>query len=541
MTLQNAEAGAEVRTSRKSIGVLLPAVVVAGLFLYFAARYYFVCDDCFISLRYARNLVDGHGLVYNPGERVEGYTNFLWTLLAAGLMKLGLDPELPLNLVGIASALAILAIVLRLGIERYGWKSPLPWIAPLGLALNRSFCAWATAGLETQLFSLLALAGLTSYVAECRDGRGPGLRSGLLLATATLTRPEGMMFFAIAGFFTAIDLLRRRTPLGRVARCAAVYLLIVGSHLAWRYSYYGYPLPNTFYAKVSGFWWEQSREWMGRLLEHYQLIGFLPLIGLSLLLSRQRLDALFAVVLTAYTAYLVYIGGDHFEFRLATPALPYLYWLIQSGVGESVRFARSRGLRPSIVLPPAVGVGALLAAASWSSNARGFQGLDVGIISVEQFHDYTEERREQGLFLRQLVERGYLTGDEVIAVGGAGALPYFSGLTTVDFRGLNDEHVAHSQPSDRSWIGHEKAASFEYLAQRGVAIWDVENRIVRPPGSPQPQPHAVNRPFYAGMACIASAEKRHLVFATTLDVEEFRRTFSKFDALYYGDPEERRR
>ena len=43
-----------------------------------------IFDDAFISFRYARNLLDGHGLVWNPGERVEGYTNFLWTILLAG-------------------------------------------------------------------------------------------------------------------------------------------------------------------------------------------------------------------------------------------------------------------------------------------------------------------------------------------------------------------------------------------------------------------------------------------------------------------------
>ena len=50
-------------------------------------------DDAFISWRYAQNLVAGNGLVYNPGERVEGYTNFLWTVLLALCQALGLDME----------------------------------------------------------------------------------------------------------------------------------------------------------------------------------------------------------------------------------------------------------------------------------------------------------------------------------------------------------------------------------------------------------------------------------------------------------------
>ena len=55
---------------------------------------WWLTDDAFISFRYARNLLEGHGLVFNPGERVEGYTNFLWVLELAALWGLfGLRPE----------------------------------------------------------------------------------------------------------------------------------------------------------------------------------------------------------------------------------------------------------------------------------------------------------------------------------------------------------------------------------------------------------------------------------------------------------------
>ena len=54
---------------------------------------WFVCDDAFIAFRYARNLADGHGLVFNRGERVEGFTDFLWVLELAGLWRLGVRPD----------------------------------------------------------------------------------------------------------------------------------------------------------------------------------------------------------------------------------------------------------------------------------------------------------------------------------------------------------------------------------------------------------------------------------------------------------------
>ena len=142
------------------------AVVVAALFVYHVSIYYFLGDDCFISFRYARNLVEGNGLVYNPGERVEGYTNFLWVLMMATAMKLRLAPELVSNVVGIASGVGILTLLVVLSARQTRQASPLIWIAPLCLAANRTFCGWSTGGLATQFFSLLGLAGLLCFLRE---------------------------------------------------------------------------------------------------------------------------------------------------------------------------------------------------------------------------------------------------------------------------------------------------------------------------------------------------------------------------------------
>ena len=70
------------------LSVSLPLLLLAALlFGYNVHRYYFLSDDSFISFRYARHLAEGHGLVWNSGERIEGYTNFLWVLFMAGAMR----------------------------------------------------------------------------------------------------------------------------------------------------------------------------------------------------------------------------------------------------------------------------------------------------------------------------------------------------------------------------------------------------------------------------------------------------------------------
>jgi hypothetical protein len=182
----------------------------------------------------------------------------------------------------------------------------------------------------------------------------------------------------------------------------------------------------------------------------------------------------------------------------------------------------------------AAGAAVALVAGSFAPNVSGFSGMAHGIIDVERYRAYTESRAEQGRFLRRLVETGRLPSDTVLGVGGAGALPYFSGLPTVDFRGLNDAYVARLPVRERGWIAHEKAAPWAYLTARDVAILDVLNRIAWPAGLPEPEPHAARNDFYEGPLSCVEADGRYLLFATTLDEARFRERFSRLRVVFWG-------
>ena len=93
------------------VGLWIPIVI---LFANMWRGHRFTYDDAYISFRYAANLVAGHGLVYNPGEFIEGYTNFLWTLLIAAGMQIGVGPHITSKVVGAACSIATLVVVYRL-------------------------------------------------------------------------------------------------------------------------------------------------------------------------------------------------------------------------------------------------------------------------------------------------------------------------------------------------------------------------------------------------------------------------------------------
>ena len=143
-----------------------------------------VQDDAFISFRYAANLVDGNGLVFNPGERVEGYTNFLWTVLLAAAMGLGANPVLASVAGGMASAAALAWGGYRLAEETLD----APWLGllvPAFVALDTGITLEGMQGLETVFYAALLTWALVWTGRELREPRRPPI-SALLLGLVAL-------------------------------------------------------------------------------------------------------------------------------------------------------------------------------------------------------------------------------------------------------------------------------------------------------------------------------------------------------------------
>ncbi|MBE7560362.1 hypothetical protein HS125_16035 [bacterium] len=129
----------------------------------------FLVDDAFISFRYAENLAAGRGLVFNPGERVEGYSNLLWVLILAGANRLGLPTIATAQ--GLGCVAAFLALMLTFFLRR---RSPAHFAALL-LAASLPWALWAVSGMETLLLPARDPGGVRT-VARARAGPGSGHR-----------------------------------------------------------------------------------------------------------------------------------------------------------------------------------------------------------------------------------------------------------------------------------------------------------------------------------------------------------------------------
>lgn len=443
------------------------AAGAAALMAHVAYFDYYTSDDAFISFRYARNWAEGLGPVWNAGERVDGYTNFLWTGLLAAAAKLGLPLPKTASWAGFAAGVGVLGAVIATG-RRWpeslpsGMQRWLPLAAILLLVANGAFSAWAYAGLETTLFTALVVLGAYLHLREEDDTtRLPW--SGLALLAAALTRPEGVLFFAVTGAFKAFGWWRAGRPSGLlrwIVGWAALFLVPFAVYFAWHWAYYDYPFPNSFYAKV-GSGMAQYRRGLNYVAEFGREYGGLLVVFVPVVLvawpERRRQSAYLITLLLAWAAYVVYIGGDTLvQRRMLVPALPFFYLLAAAGALWLFDAVQARlGRTEAWFLAGAVSVLVLAVTLHPSSTA----------VWLRSENRAMTDRELIGRWLRANVPEDY-----TIALSTAGAIPYYSRLPAIDVLGINDRHIAHADIDVGSGAaGHEKFDS-DYVLERAPEL-----------------------------------------------------------------------
>ncbi len=321
---------------------LLPAaplmLFAAGVFVCLG----FVKDDAYISFRYAQNLVSGRGMVFNVGERVEGYTNFLWTILLAPFEWAGWDLIQVCDVLGPLLGAALLVLVVRASRQLSG-PGPLGsdlWPA-MWLASSSSFTLWCVGGLEQSLAMLLPFTGtLLTWRGWKHKAARLTVAGGFALAAGCLTRPEGHLFVVMIGLLLIWEVARDRANEERkrlFLAWAAPLAAVLGPYHIWRVFYFGSVLPNTYLVKaVSGIEVYRSGLFLLENMLRFNLTGVVIGLALfSLLLSGHRAARAFSVVLSLlFLVYIVKVGSDELMWhRLFLPALPF----VAIAAGEGLR------------------------------------------------------------------------------------------------------------------------------------------------------------------------------------------------------------
>jgi hypothetical protein len=346
--------GLMARASRDMLATAGILAVCAAFYTAFIARtafrigdtiYFSLFDDAMVSMRYARNLAHGDGLVWNPGESaVEGYTNFLWTLWMSLLHVVRVpEPKIALGVM-VTGAVALLAATVIAGAvaRRLTGDRRAGHIAMLLTGLSYPLAYWTLRGLEVGFVALLVVSGvlLTMRLAERESARDLALLCALGSA-ACLTRADAVVPFAVLVAWSAVrsesgGRLRVAVPLG------ATLVVTLAAHTAFRRAYYGDWLPNTYYLKVEGVPLGTRVERGVAALTAVELayLAIPLLLALAALLlsgeARQRGAWLLVWVIASICAYSMWVGGDAWEWmldpnRYVTSVIPVLAAL--AGVG----------------------------------------------------------------------------------------------------------------------------------------------------------------------------------------------------------------
>lgn len=453
-------------------------------------------DDAFISYRYAQNLVEGNGLVWNPGENVEGYSNFLWVMLLAAGLKFGFAPEnfsyflaMPFHLIGLIFTY-LLAKQLLVGRKEDFPDAQLqdksdnhainpniwPLLVLLWVGTNHSLAAFAKSGMETSLQFMLFAA--IAYVVTTSVQEGWNIRriitTTILLNIAILTRHDSIILIVVAAWVFHKSHLKR-FPTDAKAEDAGFkrmldlslfnlpFMLTFVTYFLWKNNFYGAMLPNSATVKLDGFAHAGYGLYYLYLFVICHLLAPFIIIaiwrGSWLLRTNVQVGGL-AMFSLLWAGYIVFIGGDFMEFRFMVPVLPFL--------GIVIIYVLTRSIKnPAILTALAV----LLLLGNVNSRftlEKTVQGY--GIEKAESLVSHVSGPEQNWVGIGKKLREMFEGTGVSIAAGAAGAIPYYSGLKAVDFLGLCDAEVPKIAEKFTIVPGHRIIAPLEYLVNRKVNL-----------------------------------------------------------------------
>lgn len=467
------------RCDNQQEGYFSQNYIISAVILLFAVLVYFGntyhthlerWDDAYITFHFARNLADGHGLIWNiGGEPVEGFTSFLHVFLLALGLKAGISPwtaSLAISLVSVLATAAMMCLIIR---RQFGSLHPTAAVFIGIFLINYSTAIHTTSGLETQLFvALLCSCYLNAFLIIEKQNRWLlAISLGVLTFLSCLTRPEAVIYAAGVYLALVVNCLSPaqngfsvKQKLLKLIVSSGIVVILGLIYLTWKYNYFGYILPNPYYVKSNKFslagllevtdYIKHLVKWLAPLIlaglflifiDRIRQKGILDAIKkgfdeLRLLLNKPeaRVKILLTLVppLLALAYYITIIHEVGGAFRFSYPT--YFYFILAGGIFLSfvIRAAELKKITELGFLTIAVVCLGMLfiSQKSWR----------ISPIPPGDFHQH-HARIAQALKSTELGFRGTILCD------AAGIIPYVSGFNQVDRVGLADNFLSGRTPA----------------------------------------------------------------------------------------------
>lgn len=436
-------------------------IALSFVLIYLCNQVKFIQDDSYISFRFVKNFVEGKGLVFNPGERVEGYTNLLWVLILSLFYSMKMNIEnisqylsMGFGILVLFQTFKISSLIELKGDSKKGKSASqsssylFNFIPVVLMVLTGAFNFWAISGMETCMFMAYILAGIFYYIKN-KNSDTPNYLFSVFIFLASLTRPEGLYFFGLIMIHKIIisikdnkggfvkDIFSKKNLI-----MYAVYIIPTGLFILWRLSYYGYPFPNTYYAKTgfSAAYFDAGWIYFKNFFGAYMLYGVVFALPLFLLRKKENFFeiSLMYLLTIAYSVYIILVGGDVLkQFRFFLPILPLIYILFGKFLEDIALQLRNKNSSGSLTtgLTMALGVSLLIGIFNYNSQKEAIKK------DVETENGLVEKMKLAGAWFNK--KQTQLGRPLVLAATTIGAVSYFSDVIVIDMLGLTDETIAH--------------------------------------------------------------------------------------------------
>lgn len=407
--------------------------------------------------------MDGNGLVYNAGEYVEGYTNFLWTVITAPFTKVkGIDISFFSLILGLIISIFNIYLLSQISKTFFDLFKNLPiyflFLPSIFFVLDDSIAFWAIGGMEFPIYTMFIL-GIAYYYFRINDKERNYIMMAIMSILCTLTRPEGNMIFALTIFHFLLNRKKIDGFKRKFLNTIIIYALFVLVYYGFKYIYYGQVIPNTFYAKgvtdfkmniLLGF--KYLALCAGTRLYIFIFILFIPFIKAM----KDFKQSYLILILFVYLIYLFIVGGDWmYANRLFVPIAPLLYILSAIGIATAInKIANLNGVYQRNIGKIAKVTAIMLSVILFVTTMTLLEYQEL-IIKNENYK-YELQWAMFGKWLKMNT-----SPKTIIAVGPAGKIPYYSELYTIDMWGLNNAYIAKTN-SKRLQAGHKKF-DFEYV------------------------------------------------------------------------------